>query len=63
MNNLYNKIVSGEEAISLVGLGYVGMPIAVAFAKKVNVIGYDINSKKIECINKYNVMLLVGGQV
>ena len=33
---LYEKIVAGEEKIALVGLGYVGMPIAVAFAKKVN---------------------------
>ena len=33
--NLYQKIVSQEEKISLIGLGYVGMPIAVAFAKKV----------------------------
>ena len=48
MQNLYEKIVSGEEKISLVGLGYVGMPIAVAFSKKVNVIGFDINDKKIE---------------
>ncbi|MBQ7043211.1 MAG: nucleotide sugar dehydrogenase [Clostridia bacterium] len=45
---LYEKIVSREEKISLVGLGYVGMPIAVAFAKKVDVIGYDLNAKKIE---------------
>ncbi len=47
-NNLYEKIVNREEKISLVGLGYVGMPIAVAFAKKVDVIGYDLNEKKIE---------------
>lgn len=46
--SLYTKIVDGEEKISLVGLGYVGMPIAVAFAKKVKVIGYDLNEKKIE---------------
>ncbi len=45
---LYERIVNGEENISLVGLGYVGMPIAVAFAKKVKVIGYDLNAKKIE---------------
>lgn len=48
MRNLYEKIVEGTEKISLVGLGYVGMPIAVAFSKKVNVIGFDINEKKIE---------------
>ena len=46
--NLYEKILAKEEKISLVGLGYVGMPIAVAFAKKVDVIGYDLNAKKIE---------------
>ncbi len=46
--NLYEKIINKEEKISLVGLGYVGMPIAVAFAKKVDVIGYDLNEKKIE---------------
>lgn len=48
MLSLYEKIVSGEEKLSLVGLGYVGMPIAVAFAKKIKVIGFDLNSKKIE---------------
>ena len=46
--NLYEKIVNGEEKISLVGLGYVGMPIAVAFAKKVDVIGFDNNAAKID---------------
>ncbi len=45
---LYEKLVKGEEKISLVGLGYVGMPIAVAFSKKVKVVGFDLNAKKIE---------------
>lgn len=44
--NLYDKIKNREEKISLVGLGYVGMPIAVAFAKKAEVIGFDINRKR-----------------
>ncbi len=48
MNSLFEKIKSGEESIALVGLGYVGMPIAVAFARKVNVIGFDTNVSKIE---------------
>ena len=48
-SNLYKKLFAGEEKLSLVGLGYVGMPIAVAFAAKgVNVIGFDINEAKIE---------------
>ena len=44
---LYEQLLSGEAKLSLIGLGYVGMPIAVAFAKKLKVIGYDLNAKKI----------------
>lgn len=47
MQTLYEKIVDREENIAIIGLGYVGMPIAVAFAKKVNVIGFDLNKEKI----------------
>ena len=50
--NLYEKIVKGEEKISLIGLGYVGMPIAVAFAKSIKVIGFDVNKAKIELYKK-----------
>ena len=46
---LYEKIVRREEKISLVGLGYVGMPIAVAFSEQADVIGFDINEEKIAC--------------
>jgi UDP-N-acetyl-D-glucosamine/UDP-N-acetyl-D-galactosamine dehydrogenase len=46
--NLYEKLINKEEKISLIGLGYVGMPIAVAFAKKVDVIGFDVNKEKIK---------------
>lgn len=45
---LYEKLINKEEKLSLIGLGYVGMPIAVAFAKKLNVIGFDLNSQKID---------------
>lgn len=45
---LYEKLVNKEEKLSLIGLGYVGMPIAVAFAKKMDVIGFDLNSQKID---------------
>ncbi len=49
MTKLFDKIKSGEEAVSLIGLGYVGMPIAVAFANEgVKVIGFDLNKAKIE---------------
>lgn len=47
MTNLYQKLVNREEKISLIGLGYVGMPIAVTFARKADVIGFDINRPKI----------------
>lgn len=46
--NLYENIISGKVKLSLVGLGYVGMPIAVAFARKIKVVGFDLNEKKIE---------------
>ena len=45
--SLYEDILAKKEKISLVGLGYVGMPIAVAFARKVKVVGYDLNAQKI----------------
>lgn len=46
--NLYEKIAAKKEKISLIGLGYVGMPIAVSFSSKAKVIGFDINRAKIE---------------
>lgn len=45
---LYEELLAGGEKLALVGLGYVGMPIAVAFAKRVKVIGFDVNAHKIE---------------
>ena len=47
-NNIYQGLISGEEKLALVGLGYVGMPIAVEFAKHIKVIGFDINEKRIK---------------
>ena len=49
-NNIYQGLISGREKLALVGLGYVGMPIAVEFAKHINVIGFDINEKR---VNEY----------
>ena len=49
-NNIYQGLISGKEKLALVGLGYVGMPIAVEFAKHVKVIGFDINEKR---VNEY----------
>jgi UDP-N-acetyl-D-galactosamine dehydrogenase len=49
---VYENLISKKSKLALVGLGYVGMPIAVAFAKKVNVIGFDTNSVKIDLYRK-----------
>lgn len=47
--SLYQKLINKEEKLAVVGLGYVGLPIAVAFAKKgINVIGFDLNKEKID---------------
>lgn len=46
--SLYDLLLKKQEKLALIGLGYVGMPIAVAFAKKVDVIGFDLNKSKIE---------------
>ena len=45
--SIYEGLLARREKLALVGLGYVGMPIAVAFAQKVDVIGFDTNSRKI----------------
>ena len=49
-NEIYTGLISGKEKLALVGLGYVGMPIAVEFAKHIHVIGFDINEKR---VNEY----------
>lgn len=45
---IYENLISGKDKLALVGLGYVGMPIAVEFAKHVKVVGFDLNANKIE---------------
>ncbi|OAH54840.1 UDP-N-acetyl-D-galactosamine dehydrogenase [Domibacillus aminovorans] len=45
---LYEKLVNGEEKISVIGLGYVGLPLAVEFAKKFDVVGVDVNTRKLD---------------
>lgn len=49
---MYNDLINKKEKLSLIGLGYVGMPVAVAFAKKLDVIGFDINKEKIDLYKK-----------
>ena len=47
MKDFFENLTLKKDALSLIGLGYVGMPIAVAFSKKVRVIGFDLNREKI----------------
>lgn len=49
---MYDKLIKGETRLSVVGLGYVGLPIALAFAKKISVTGYDINADRVELMRK-----------
>jgi len=49
---MYNKLLKGETKLSVTGLGYVGLPIALAFAKKISVIGYDIRAERVELMNR-----------
>jgi UDP-N-acetyl-D-galactosamine dehydrogenase len=50
--SIYNDLIEKKTKLSLIGLGYVGLPIALGFAKKVSVIGFDINSTRIELMKK-----------
>ena len=52
---LYDQIINKETKLSVIGLGYVGMPIAVAFAKVADVIGFDNNESKIELYHQGTV--------
>jgi UDP-N-acetyl-D-galactosamine dehydrogenase len=49
---IYKDLVSKKSKLSLIGLGYVGLPIALAFAKKIQVIGFDINAGRVELMKK-----------
>ena len=47
MFGLYERLVNKEEKLAVIGLGYVGVPLAVAFSKKVNTTGFDVDAGKI----------------
>ena len=50
--NVYSDLLEKKTKLSLIGLGYVGLPIALGFARKISVIGFDINSKRVELMKK-----------
>src|SRR3979411_3330132 len=45
---MYQELVDGKAKLAIIGLGYVGLPIALEFARKISVIGFDINKKRVE---------------
>ncbi|MDJ1502718.1 nucleotide sugar dehydrogenase [Xanthocytophaga agilis] len=49
---MYNQLVTKEKILAVIGLGYVGLPIALAFARKIKVIGFDINAKRIQLMQQ-----------
>lgn len=67
---LYNKLKNKEEKISIIGLGYVGLPLALSFSKYLNVVGFDINNSKIEnykkgidLTNEVSTSLLINSEI
>ena len=49
---MYQELVNKQRTLALVGLGYVGLPIALAFARKIKVIGFDISASRVEMMKK-----------
>jgi len=50
--NMYNRLTKRETKLSLIGLGYVGLPIALEFARKIGVVGFDIRPDRVELMKK-----------
>jgi UDP-N-acetyl-D-galactosamine dehydrogenase len=48
IEKMYNQLIKKEQKLAVIGLGYVGLPIALEFARKLDVIGFDINAKRVE---------------
>ena len=49
---MYEKLLNKEAKLAVIGLGYVGLPIALEFAKHLSVIGFDINQKRVDMMNR-----------
>ncbi len=47
-NSIYNRLIQHETKLAVIGLGYVGLPIALEFAKKIKVVGFDINQERVD---------------
>lgn len=51
-NSIYNELVNKEAKLAVIGLGYVGLPIALEFARKIKVVGFDINQDRVDLMKK-----------
>lgn len=52
-NSIYNKLINKEAKLAVIGLGYVGLPIALEFARKIKVVGFDINQERVDLMKKH----------
>src|SRR6218665_260864 len=52
-NSIYNKLIQKETKLAVIGLGYVGLPISLEFARKIKVIGFDINQTRVDMIKNH----------
>lgn len=51
--NIYDKLINKETKLAVIGLGYVGLPIALEFARKIKVVGFDINSQRVDMMKNH----------
>ncbi len=53
MSNLYDRLVKKDAKLAVIGLGYVGLPIALEFARRIKVVGFDINEKRVDMMRRH----------
>jgi UDP-N-acetyl-D-galactosamine dehydrogenase len=51
--SIYNKLLAKEAKLAVIGLGYVGLPIALEFARKIKVVGFDINQARVDLMRNH----------
>jgi UDP-N-acetyl-D-galactosamine dehydrogenase len=52
MSSLYDRLLKKEAKLAVIGLGYVGLPIALAFARRIKVVGFDINQQRVDMMRR-----------
>ncbi len=53
MNNIYEALINKQAKLSVIGLGYVGLPIALEFSKHINVVGFDVKPERVAMMNNH----------